>query len=55
MPLCEPRGQELVQQVLDAALRDGEPEVICRHVFERMGFIEDHHLVIREQAAAGPP
>ena len=49
------RREELIEDVLDAALADRQAQMIRGDILQGVGFIEDHHLVIREQVGSRSP
>ena len=52
--LVRPRGEELVEQVFDLPLAKAYAQVIGGDVFERVGLVEDHGLVVRKQTRVLP-
>ena len=49
---------ELAERVLDLAAGDAQAQVVAGDGFDRVGFVEDHHVVVGQDAgalrAAGP-
>ena len=46
---------ELVERVLDLAARDVDAQVVAGDGFDRVGFVEDHHVVVGQDADARAP
>ncbi len=44
-----PLAEQLVQQILDGAAADPQAEMVRRHVFQRVRFVEDDDFIVRQQ------